>query len=116
MHLLNRTSLWEWLGLIRSRRLRAARRLGEDDVRTFVIGSRGVPHHLYHPAEAYDRFFIADFALCRACGIGILRPPHTIRRIPASVVGGLDRLERPLRSVRPFRGWGRFFALELEKR
>jgi SAM-dependent methyltransferase len=116
VHLLNRTSLWEWLGLVRSRRLRAARRLGDDHVRTFMIGSRGVPHHLYHPAEAYDRFFAADFSLCRAYGIGIFRPPHTINRIPPLVVAALDRLERPLRPVHRLRDWGRFFVLELEKR
>jgi SAM-dependent methyltransferase len=116
VHALNRTSLWEWLGLVRSRRLRAARRLGDETVRTFTIGDRSVAHHLYRVAEAYGRFFSTDFALRRAYGIGILRPPHTVRRVPSSVIAGLDRLERPLRSVRPFRDWGRFFVLELEKR
>lgn len=116
LHLLNRTSLWEWLGLVRSRRIGAARRLGTQSVRTFTIGSGSVPHHLYRAAEAYRRFFSTDFALRRAYGIGILRPPHTVRRFPSTVVAGLDRLERPLRSVRPFRDWGRFFVLELEKR
>ena len=116
VHLLNRTSLWEWLGLVRSRRIGAARRLGAYSVRTFTIGSRSVPHHVYRAADAYGQFFSAQFALRRAYGIGILRPPHTVRRVPSPVVAGLDRLERPLRSVRPFRDWGRFFVLELEKR
>lgn len=116
LHLLNRTSLWEWLGLVRGWRWRAARRLGHDRERKFVIGERSVRHCLYHAREAYGRFFQAHFWLRRAYGVGILRPPHTIRRIPSALVGALDRLERPLRSRPPFADWGRFFVLELEKR
>jgi SAM-dependent methyltransferase len=116
VHLLNRWSLWEWLGLVRSRRFAAAGRLGRDPVRNFTIGGRAVPHYLYHPAAAYARFFRSHFALRRAYGIGILRPPHTVRRIPSVIVSRLDRLERPLRGLRPFRGWGRFFVLELQRR
>jgi SAM-dependent methyltransferase len=115
VHLLNRWSLWEWLGLLRSGRLGAARRLGRNPVRDFMIGGRPVPHYLYHPGAAYARFQ-SRFALRRAYGIGILRPPHTVKRIPSAIVGGLDRLERPLRGVRPIRDWGRFFVLELERR
>jgi SAM-dependent methyltransferase len=116
MHLLNRFSLWEWLGLVRQGQLRAARRLGRNVERNFVIGGRPVRHHLYHAREAYGRFFAARFRLRRAYGLGILRPPHTIRRLPPAIVEALDRLERPLRSRRPFIDWGRFFVLELEKR
>jgi SAM-dependent methyltransferase len=116
VHLLNRWSLWEWLGLVRSRRLGAARRLGRNPVRDFMIGDRTVPHHLYHPGAAYARFFKPGFALRRAYGIGILRPPHTVQRIPPAIVFRLDRLERPLRRLRPFRDWGRFFVLELQRR
>lgn len=114
VHLLNRWSLWEWLGLLRSRRFDAARRLGRNPVRNFMIGGRPVPHYLNHPAAAYARFQ-SRFALRRAYGIGILRPPHTVR-IPSALVSGLDRLERPLRRLRPVRDWGRFFVLELERR
>jgi len=116
VHLLNRTSFWEWLGLVRSRRLNGARRLGDDVVRSFPIGGWDVPHHLYRADEAFGRFFCTDFALSRAYGIGILRPPNTVRRIPAFAVTALGRLEQPLRVLRPFRDWGRFFVLELEKR
>jgi SAM-dependent methyltransferase len=116
VHLLNRWSLWEWLGLVRSGRFGAARRLGRDPVRTFMIAGRPVAHYLYHPGVAYARFFESRFALRRADGIGILRPPHTVQRIPAAIVSRLDRLERPLRGLRPFRDWGRFFILELERR
>jgi SAM-dependent methyltransferase len=115
VHLLNRWSLWEWLGLVRSRHLGRARRLGRNPMRNFVIGGRTVPHYLYHSTAAYA-CFQSRFALRRAYGIGILRPPHTVQRIPSMIVGGLDRLERPLRSLPPIRDWGRFFVLELERR
>jgi len=116
VHLLNRWSLWEWLGLVHSSRFGAARRLGRNPMRNFIIGGRTVPHYLYHPGAAYARFFQSRFALRRAYGVGILRPPHTVQRIPSVIVGALDRLERPLRGLPPFRDWGRFFVLELERR
>ena len=116
LHLLNRSSLWEWLGLVRQGRFRASRRLGRSVERNFVIGGRPVRHYLYHAREAYARFFAARFRLRRAYGLGILRPPHTLRRIPPAVITALDRLERPVRATRPFVDWGRFFVLELEKR
>lgn len=116
VHLLNRWSLWEWLGLVRSGHVGSARRLGRNPVRNFMIGGRTVPHYLHRPGAAYARFFQSRFALRRAYGIGILRPPHTVQRIPSVIVKGLDRMERPLRGRWPFRERGRFFVLELERR
>jgi SAM-dependent methyltransferase len=116
IHLLNRWSVWEWLGLVRNGRFLAIRHLGRDVSRNFNIGGRSVRHYLYHAHEAYGRFFAARFRLRGAYGLGILRPPHSLRRIPPAVVSSLDRLERPLRARRPFIDWGRFFVLELEKR
>lgn len=116
IHLLNRWSIWEWLGLVRKGRFLATRHLGLHLDRNFVIGGRSVRHYLYHAHEAYGRFFAERFRLRRAYGLGILRPPHTFRWVPPAVVTALDRLERPLRARRPFVDWGRFFVLELEKR
>lgn len=116
LHLLNRWSLWEWLGLVRDGRLAAARRLGRNVERNFVVGGRPVRHYLYHARDAYARFFSARFRLRRAYGLGILHPPHTLHRIPVAVVTRLDRLERLLRDRSPLADWGRFFVLELEKR
>ncbi len=116
LHLLNRSSLWEWLGLVRHGRWPAARRVWRNRERDFVIGSRSVPHYLYHAREAYARFFRARFRLGRAYGLGILRPPHTLHGVPAAIVTLLDGLERPVRARWPFKDWGRFFVLELEKR
>ncbi len=116
LHLLNRWSFWEWLGLVRQGRFRASRRLGHNVERNFVIGERTIRHYLYHARDAYARFFAARFRLRRAYGLGILRPPHTVQRIPPAVVTTLDRLERRVRDKPPLNDWGRFFVLELEKR
>ena len=116
LHLLNRSSLWEWLGLVQHGRWPAARRVWHTHERDFVIGSRRLRHYLYHARGAYARFFRPHFRLGRSYGLGILRPPHTIHRVPAAIVTLLDRLERPLRARRLFVNWGRFFVLELEKR
>lgn len=116
LHLLNRSSLWEWLGLVRDRRWPAARGAWRLRQRDFRIGGQRVRHHLYRADEAYAQYFRPQFRLRRGYGLGILRPPHTVRRMPATLVAALDRLERPLRARRPFRDWGRFFVLELERR
>ncbi|HLZ09846.1 MAG TPA: class I SAM-dependent methyltransferase [Chloroflexota bacterium] len=116
VHLLNRFSLWEWLGLLAEGRWTEARRLGSQDDRTFVIGGRSIQHTLYGPSDAYERFFTTHFHLRRAYGLGILRPPHTVSRIPDRVVRGLEQLERLVGDWYPFVHWGRFFVLELERR
>jgi len=87
-----------------------------DDMQCVDLGGRTVPHYMHNPGATYARFFQSRFVLRRAYGIGILRPPHTVQRIPSVIVDGLDRMERPLRGLWPFRDWGRFFVLELERR
>jgi SAM-dependent methyltransferase len=116
LHLLNRWSLWEWMSLVKAGRWPEARRLGRNLDRNFLIGGRTVRHRLYHAREAYARFFAGGFRLRRAYGLGILRPPHTLERVPAPVVTMLGRLEPAVRARRPFINWGRFFVLELERR
>lgn len=116
LHLLNRWSLWEWMGLIRTGRFDEARRLGRNQERNFNISGRPVRHRLYHARDAYTRCFAAHFRLRRAYGLGILRPPHTVQRIPAAIVNELQQVEPMVRARRPFRDWGRFFVLELERR
>ncbi len=115
-HLVNRTSLWEWLGRIVTGRLIEARRIPVQEVRTFVIGGRPLPHYLYGPDDAFHRFFATNFTLRGVHGQGVLRPPHTMRRIPPIASSALGRLERLFESRPPFRGWGRFYVLDLERR
>jgi SAM-dependent methyltransferase len=115
IHLLNRFSLWECLGLLARRRWTAARQLPHQRERTFPIGGQPVRHYLWWPAEA-ARAFGPYFEVRSVYALGVLRPPHTARRIPPSLAVALERLERPLRARRPFANWGRLFALELTRR
>ena len=115
IHLLNRFSLWEWFSLLAHRRWTDARQLPHQRERTFPIGGQPVCHHLWWPDEA-ARAFGPHFEVRRIYALGVLRPPHTLRRIPPALVATLERLERPLRTRRPFTNWGRLFALELTRR
>jgi SAM-dependent methyltransferase len=116
VHLLARFSLWEWLGHIARRDWAAARDLRRQRERTFVIGGEPVPHYPWLPQEAYRRFFAPHFRLQRAYSCGALRPPHTLRRVPAPVVGALEELDRRLGGYWPFVNGGRSFVLELVRR
>jgi SAM-dependent methyltransferase len=113
LHLLNRFSLWEWLGLLARRQWGAARRLSQQTERTFVVGGQLIRHYVFSPSEAYRRFFAPHFRLCQCCSLGVLRPPHTVQRIPSPVVETLGKLEQRLSSHRPFVNWGRFFVLDM---
>jgi ubiquinone/menaquinone biosynthesis C-methylase UbiE len=112
LHLLNRVSLWEWLGLISQREWSAARRLARQRERTFEIGGRSVRHHLPQRDEVYSPFE-PYFRLCHAYGLGILRPPSTVHRIPFPVVAALSRLDGLVGSRWPFINLGRFIVLEM---
>jgi ubiquinone/menaquinone biosynthesis C-methylase UbiE len=116
LHLLNRFSLWEWLGLVARGRWTDASKLGSLDDRAFVIGGHSIHHTLYGPSDAYDRFFARRFLLRRSYGLGMLRPPHTVGRIPAPAVQCLEQLEKVVGGWHPFVGIGRSFVLELERR
>ena len=115
LHLLNRSCIWEWLGLVRRGRWSDASQIWRSTERDFLIGGCTVRHHLYTASEAYAQFFRPHFRLLASYGLGFLRPPHTLRWIPAMASRAASRLERPLRSRRPFAEWGRFWVLELER-
>ncbi|MFQ5596084.1 MAG: class I SAM-dependent methyltransferase [Anaerolineae bacterium] len=116
LHLLNRFSLWEWLGLLARGEWAAARRLSQRTERTFVVGGQPVRHYLFSPSEAYRRYFASRFRLCRCYSLGVLRPPHTVQRLPSPIVETLGKLEQQLSSYRPFVNWGRFFVLDMTVR
>ena len=65
LHLLNRFSLWEWLGYLMHRNWAAARQVGRQSARTFVIGGQPAQHWLYFADDAYRRFFSAAFVAAR---------------------------------------------------
>lgn len=115
LHMLNRFSLWEWIGCVARRDWPATRQVGKLSTRIFTIGAQPVPHRLYFATEAYRRFFAERFA-CRAMyGLGSLRPPHTVRRIPPKLVGALEWLDVRAGALPLVRDAGRFFVLDLER-
>jgi SAM-dependent methyltransferase len=115
LHLLNRFSLWEWLGHVSHANWRAAREVGRRRTRDFTIGGRPVRHTTYFADEAYGRFFHRCFALRGAYALGCLRPPHTVRRISAPVVRTLEWLDVRIGHWPFIEHAGRFFVLDLER-
>jgi ubiquinone/menaquinone biosynthesis C-methylase UbiE len=116
LHLLNRFSLWEWLGYLAHRRWSRAGDVGRQSTRTFVIGGQAVQHQVYFADDVYRRCFSAAFARRAAYGLGALRPPHTVRRIPPPLVKALGWLDVRLGGLPLLRNAGRFFVLDLERR
>jgi SAM-dependent methyltransferase len=116
LHLLNRFSAWEWLGYLQHRNWAAARQVGRQSARTFVIGGQPAQHWLYFADEAYRRCFSAAFVKRAEYGLGALRPPHTVRRIPAPLISALEWLDVRLGGLPLVRNAGRFFVLDLERR
>ncbi|MDX1664072.1 MAG: class I SAM-dependent methyltransferase [Candidatus Promineifilaceae bacterium] len=114
IHLLNRFSVWEWIRALRHGPVAPSR--FSHSQRTFIVGGEPLLHHLYTADEAYRRFFAPHFVLCERYGMGVLRPPPTLRFASGSGVALVGRLERWLRRYRPFCNWGRFFVLDLQKR
>lgn len=115
VHLLNRFSLWEFAGHVAGGRWSRARGLRRDDRRTFEIGGHPVEHRLLDPLESASVFRSAGFEIDAVYGLGILRPPHNLTRVPRRAVVALERIETVVRSHRPFVGWGRFFVLEMRR-
>jgi SAM-dependent methyltransferase len=116
LHLLNRFSLWEWLGYLAHHDGQSARRVGHQTKRDFVIGGQAVTHSLYFARDAYARFFRPDFVLRDTYSLGALRPPHTVKRIPRSIVSTLEQLDLYAGRLPLLRDAGRFFVLDLERR
>ena len=115
LHMLNRFSLWEWLGYVARRDWPAARQVGHLRMRTFAIGGQRVPHRLYFAREAYRSYFQKRFACRGMYSLGSLRPPHTIRRLPLGLVNALEWLDVRVGAWPLLRDAGRFFVLDLER-
>lgn len=115
LHMLNRFSLWEWLGAMRRGDLTAVRSVGRLRSRAFTIGGVAVEHFVYSAEEAYRRFFEGRFALRASYGLGALRPPHTVRRLPPRLVATLEWLDVRSGTLPLLDHAGRFFVLELER-
>jgi SAM-dependent methyltransferase len=116
LHMLSVASLRERAGLLVHGRWAEARELERERVRTFTLGGQPVRHYLLRGREAYDRNFAPQYRLCRASGLGILRPPQRVGRLPATVLRALARADETVGSFGPLIDWGSFYLLELERR
>jgi ubiquinone/menaquinone biosynthesis C-methylase UbiE len=116
LHMLNRFSLWEFLGDVAHGRWHAAERVGRETRRVFTIGGQPVEHSVYFAEDAYRRYFMAGFHLRGTYGLGALRPPHTVERLPGGLVDGLEKLDVRVGGWPLLRDAGRFFVLDLERR
>jgi SAM-dependent methyltransferase len=115
LHMLNRFSLWEFFGCVWRGDFPAARRIGRERQRRFVIGGQSVAHSVYFPLEAYN-YFRTDFSLREVYGLGAVRPPHTVRRLSNQLVGALEWADLRFGGLPLLRNAGRFFVLDLERR
>jgi SAM-dependent methyltransferase len=115
LHMLNRFSLWEWLGYLARRDWPSARQVGRLRTREFTIGGCAVRHQLYFASDLYAQLFSGSFALRDAYALGSVRPPHTVRRLPVWLVQGLERTDVRAGRWPLLRDAGRFFVLDLER-
>jgi ubiquinone/menaquinone biosynthesis C-methylase UbiE len=115
LHLLNRSSLWEWGSLGSRGRWAEALQLRRRRDRTFFLGGQPVHHYLPRADQAFEQDFSAYFRLCELRGLGIACPPHPIPHVPAAVLTTLGRLDALIGRRQPFVHWGRFSLLELER-
>ena len=70
---------------------------------------------MYFSTEAYN-YFRTHFFLREVYGLGALRPPHTVRRIPKDLVRALEWADLRFGGLPLLRNAGRFFVLDLERR
>ena len=115
LHLLNRFSLWEFLGYVARRDVTSAAQVGRLRTRCFSIGGESVRHTLYFSGEAYQRFLAGPWMLRESYSLGAVRPPHTVRRLPPWLVGGLEWLDLRVGGCPLLRDAGRFFVLDVER-
>ncbi len=115
LHVLNRFSLWEWLGYVARRDWASARQVGRLRTREFTIGGHAVRHRLYYARELYESAFSREFVLRDAYSLGALRPPHTVQKLPAPLVRALEWLDLRIGRWPLLRDAGRFCVLDLER-
>src|SRR5207237_4827091 len=58
LHMLNRFSLWEFLGYVVHGDWVAAENVGREQRRVFTIGGQPVQHSVYFARDVYRRYFI----------------------------------------------------------
>lgn len=84
--------------------------------RTVEIGGQALRHALPEPGDLYARHFAGGFVLRLWYGLGWLLPRRAGRRLPKALLVPLGRLDALLGHLPPWRGAGRFYVLDLERR
>ena len=115
LHVLNRFSLWEYLGYLARGNSAAAAQVGRLRTRGFTIGGHSVRHRLYFARELYESAFAKHFVLRDVYSLGALRPPHTVQRLPVPLVEALEWLDVRCRRWPLLRDGGRFCVLDLQR-
>src|SRR5262249_12519976 len=90
LHMLNRFSLWECVGYAAQGDWVAAEHVGRERRRNFAIGGQSVQHFMHFADDVYRRYFMAAFRLRERYGLGAIRPPHTLHRLPVPLVARLE--------------------------
>ena len=116
LHLLNRFSLWEWLGYVSHANWRAARDVGRRRTRAFTIGGRRVPHHRVLRPRSVRAFFPPHLRAARR--VRPRQPAPAAHGPPHSRAGRphLERLDTRTRHWPLLKNAGRFWVLDLERR
>jgi SAM-dependent methyltransferase len=116
LHLLAPAGVWERLRLAAGGRLAEACLLTRRRELTVAIAGQPVRHTLHPAADLYRRCFAAAFFLRRRYGLGWLWPRCLSPRLPAALRRLLGRVDAALGRLDPWRGWGRFYVLDMERR
>jgi ubiquinone/menaquinone biosynthesis C-methylase UbiE len=116
VHLLAPAGVWDRLRLAAGGHARQARDLAQRRELSVTIAGRVVRHAVMTAADLYRRCFATDFALRRCYGLGWLWPRRLGRRLAPGALRWLGRIDAALGRFRPWRTWGRFFVLDLERR
>jgi ubiquinone/menaquinone biosynthesis C-methylase UbiE len=116
VHLLAPAGVWERLRLAARGHVRQARDLARRRELSVTIAGREVRHAVAPAADLYRRCFAADFELRRCYGLGWLWPRRLGRRLSPRALRWLGRVDAALGRYRPWRTWGRFFVLDLQRR
>jgi len=107
--------IWERLECAFKGRWSEARSPRHHQLKTIAVCGEPVTHVLLSARETYAAFFRDRFHLRRSQSLGFLWPRGWDRLGGAIPCSG-SRLEWSIGRYPPFRNWGRFFVLDLERR
>jgi 2-polyprenyl-3-methyl-5-hydroxy-6-metoxy-1,4-benzoquinol methylase len=116
VHMLAPPGIWQSMGMALRGNWREARAVRQQRELTISVCGEPIRHRLLTPEETYAKFFSSAFHCRRVYSLGFLWNQHWNDALPAGIKRIGTHLEPHLGVIRPFRGWGTFFVLELQKR